>query len=799
MGVIAFLVRAEARRRWRTLLVLALLLGVVGGTSIAAAAGARRTGSAYERLLRATSAEDVLVNPDDGFADFDAIEALPQVVRACRAAGAPAALAGPDGEPDFTTPYLPFVSDGHCMVDLSGPARVRGRLPDPTAPHETFLSQPLADDLGAGPGDTLPFLVYTDEQSPPEQVELTVTGTGVYGADALLDPANDATFPVMVLTPAFRERHPFDPEQTFTGSLVQLRRGERDLAAFNAAAVDAAGESLHLEDRWGNERKAARSLEPYSLALWLFAVGVVVAGGGMVLGVLHRTLATARAEQRTLASLGVPPGARGAVPLVLAALVGAVAAATASALAVALSPLSPIGPARDIEPHPGTAADTSVLLVGAIAVLLAAGAVGALVSMELRRAEAQGRAGRMGIVSRVTGWLPVTAAAGARLSAGELGGGRSAARGTALGAALGVVAIITVQLVGSGIGRVVDTPARYGWSWDAMLTVSEATLSDYRPDGGPVLRDALGQLDEMGITDHTTISLGQVDVGGEAVAAVGIGTSTGSPLTPPIVSGRAPSADDELVVGANTLERLGASVGDLTTVSFGSSRRTMRIVGQATFPRLTEYPGAPNTGLGEGAMLRSSALSELTGALPYTSILVEASDAAARRALRDAFSTAPSLDSEAEISLVERPQRPDALYGYESTSEVRQALAYLLGGLTVASVSLGLVAASRAARRELAVLRTVGLTRGQIRSVVHLHGAVVGAVAVCAGVPLGLASGRAAWRAFATHLGVTTDPITPLTAVVSTGGLVVVVCLALTLPVAFAAIRHQPATVLRAE
>jgi predicted lysophospholipase L1 biosynthesis ABC-type transport system permease subunit len=332
-----------------------------------------------------------------------------------------------------------------------------------------------------------------------------------------------------------------------------------------------------------------------------------------------------------------------------------------------------------------------------------------------------------------------------------------------------------------------------------MVSISEASMADYRPGGGPVLQSALAQLDGIGISDRTTISLGQVDVGGEAVAAVGIGESTGSAPTPPIVQGRAPRARDEIVLGANTLQRLGASVGDTTTVSFGSSRQRMRIVGQATFPRLAEYPGAPNTGLGEGALLPSSTLSDLTGALPYTSLLVQVPDAAAGRALRHAYSSAPSLDSEADVSLIERPQRPDALYGYESTATVRRALAYLLGGLTVASVWLGLVAATRAARRELAVLRTIGLTRRQIRSVVHLHGVVVAVTALLVGVPLGLASGRAGWRAFATHLGVATDPVTPAVAVSSTAAFVVAVCVALTIPIAVAAIHHQPAAVLRAE
>src|SRR5947208_9669179 len=53
--------RAELRRRWRAWLVLAALVGFAGGTVIAAATGARRTDTAYDRFLSSQRAVDVLV------------------------------------------------------------------------------------------------------------------------------------------------------------------------------------------------------------------------------------------------------------------------------------------------------------------------------------------------------------------------------------------------------------------------------------------------------------------------------------------------------------------------------------------------------------------------------------------------------------------------------------------------------------------------------------------------------------------------------------------------------------------
>ena len=51
MATVWLLLRADLRRRWRALLGLALILGLAGGVVITAAAGARRTETAYPRLL----------------------------------------------------------------------------------------------------------------------------------------------------------------------------------------------------------------------------------------------------------------------------------------------------------------------------------------------------------------------------------------------------------------------------------------------------------------------------------------------------------------------------------------------------------------------------------------------------------------------------------------------------------------------------------------------------------------------------------------------------------------------------
>ncbi len=82
MTPVALAVRSHLRLRWRTVLALAVIFGLVAGVALTAAAGARRTDDRVSgRLLRWSRASDVLVLPGCvGFGGFyQALGRLPQV------------------------------------------------------------------------------------------------------------------------------------------------------------------------------------------------------------------------------------------------------------------------------------------------------------------------------------------------------------------------------------------------------------------------------------------------------------------------------------------------------------------------------------------------------------------------------------------------------------------------------------------------------------------------------------------------------------------------------------------------
>jgi ABC-type antimicrobial peptide transport system permease subunit len=127
------------------------------------------------------------------------------------------------------------------------------------------------------------------------------------------------------------------------------------------------------------------------------------------------------------------------------------------------------------------------------------------------------------------------------------------------------------------------------------------------------------------------------------------------------------------------------------------------------------------------------------------------------------------------------------------------ALALGLAAAAVLSLALTVLASVRRRRRELALLKTLGMTRRQLRSIVAWQTSIILVVTAVVSVPLGIAAGRWAWEAFADSLGVVPATVIPLPALLigllrllAAGNLLSV------LPASLAA-RIPAAAILRAE
>jgi ABC-type antimicrobial peptide transport system permease subunit len=88
-------------------------------------------------------------------------------------------------------------------------------------------------------------------------------------------------------------------------------------------------------------------------------------------------------------------------------------------------------------------------------------------------------------------------------------------------------------------------------------------------------------------------------------------------------------------------------------------------------------------------------------------------------------------------------------------------------GVAIAAVlalALTILASVRQRRRELALPKSLGMRRRQLRAVVLSQATTILAAATVIGIPSGIAAGRPAWTAFANAIGVIPTPVVPTTA-----------------------------------
>jgi ABC-type antimicrobial peptide transport system permease subunit len=105
----------------------------------------------------------------------------------------------------------------------------------------------------------------------------------------------------------------------------------------------------------------------------------------------------------------------------------------------------------------------------------------------------------------------------------------------------------------------------------------------------------------------------------------------------------------------------------------------------------------------------------------------------------------------------------------------------------------------RRRRRDLAVLKALGLTRAQLQGAVAWEATALAAVALLAGVPAGIIAGRLAWAAFAAEAGVAAGATFDLALVLLTIPATLLLANVIAAWPGRTAARLRPAAVLRAE
>lgn len=815
MGAVWLRLRAELRRQWRGLLALAVLLGVIGGIALTAAAGARRTDTAYPRFLRQSHAADLMVQPAlSGFHGyFRAIGRLPQVTSSASAAFLQMSLPGPGASPfsGLTAEAGPAGGEG---LSLDRVKVLAGRLFNPADPHAVMISQQVADREHLRPGGTLDLIGYPQRDGNPDVKHEVRLAFRVSAVVAFNDQIVAASYPRLLLSPAFartRQAMSFNPAG---GGIYVLLRPRADAAAFTRQATALAAryevgnaQVVHLAITYA---AAQRSIRPQAAALAIFAGLAGLIALAIMGQLLSRQLVLDSAEFPILRALGMSWSGLVVLSLARAAAVTIAGAAIAVGVAIAASPLMPIGPARFAEPDPGVeinlavlgagfvfAAATPLLVVAPAALRAASRAQGAL---GLAEPAAPMRPSRLRPALGLAGSVPGNL--GVRM-AFEPGHGRTAVpvRSAFVGTTVATAAVVAAMVFGASFLALVSTPHLYGQNWPQQLDLQAGSVPE-----------AIGEkmlAHVKGLTGYAGGNNGQVSVaasgsGSTAVPAIGLDQRHGSGFLT-LLAGRAPAGPHEIALGPRTLHTLGMHVGQWVKVGVNGRAAWMRIVGSAVFAAFHAGGGTP-TGLGTGAAVAASVLSQPNP--PYCGppqtcysffLLRYRPGTDLRAAAAQVKSAAARAGCPPGLCLVSSDQRPSDIENYAGVRDTPLVLGAVLALLAVGTLAHVLLTGVQRRRRDLAVLKTLGLLRSQLLRVVCWQASALAAVALLAGLPLGLLAGRWAWRLFAGSAGVGGDAGIPVLLVAAVIPVTLVLANAIAAVPGWTAARIRPALILRSE
>lgn len=279
--------------------------------------------------------------------------------------------------------------------------------------------------------------------------------------------------------------------------------------------------------------------------------------------------------------------------------------------------------------------------------------------------------------------------------------------------------------------------------------------------------------------------------------APGLGFSwTGNDPAWDMVRGRGPTTAGEVAVESATLDKAGLDVGDTTAAVIGGRTSRVAIVGEVRFRSETLF-GATAVLVDQGTARRLFAPDGLV-----RSISVTATSGVDQSQLRDAVARVlPDgvvAVTGAKVQAENKAALQDGLGFFSTFLLVFAGVALFVGAFIIVN-TFSMLIGQRA--RELALLRALGSSRGQVLRVVLGEAAIVGVVGSALGILLGALVAMGAKAAMSGFLGVdigSSLPVTANTIVVSLGVGTVVTVLAALLPARRAA-HTAPVAAMRSD
>jgi predicted lysophospholipase L1 biosynthesis ABC-type transport system permease subunit len=237
------------------------------------------------------------------------------------------------------------------------------------------------------------------------------------------------------------------------------------------------------------------------------------------------------------------------------------------------------------------------------------------------------------------------------------------------------------------------------------------------------------------------------------------------------------------------MRALRVHIGDDVTVKGPRGAGRYRVVGQALFPQLGQTQQ-----LDDGAAFTADGFAPLFDQNNFYRYLVgRFSTTANRPAIEHALTANPRLTD------ISRPTVALELHRLDLVEWTPLGIATFLCVLALVAVANALVATVRRRRHDLAVLRTLGFQRRQVRATVAWQASTLAGIGILVGIPGGLIVGGLVWRVIATRLGIGSTTVEPAIATLLVVPVTLVVVNLLAWLPARRASRIEPAIALRSE
>jgi FtsX-like permease family len=859
LGLLLLRRRVDLRAQWRSVVVLALVVGIGGGAALAGFAGARRTETALARFL-------TYDRPGDGgflFGNQSQPPAVPGV--------APNSLALapveqrvvdlPQVASYFRAPYLFLATKptGSHVGDLNvlGPADpdlfrsidrpliIAGRLPDPRRSDEAVINDFAAVQSHLHIGSKLRLYSYSYDQiaggaliSATSLPVPSGPSFKVHVVGIIRQPADvSAILPVaakqdvsyegqqnLFTSPAFLPRYaaglgiPVNQIPDINLVSLRLHHGSGDWAAFASAAKAIGHGSITPSpggDVYGARSAAAsaqRGVHVDVVVLLLFAalialITLVFVGQG-----LARQVSAAGGDFVIMRQLGATRRQLVLLVMARAAVIAIAGGALALVLAYALSAFTPVGLARQAEITPGANFDAVLLVPGVVALAALVLALSALPAWRVSRSRAETsrlateRPSSRLAQSLARGGAPASAVIGVRFGF-ERGQGRTAVPVVAAftAAVVAVGALVAAVTFGSSLDHMVSSPQSQGWNWDAVVG-DPNDFNDHEQQMGTLLGH------NHLIAAYSAVAMlagpgqGIVEIDSKPVQSMlAIDQLKGS-VHPPLLQGHAPRGLGEIALAPGTMQALHQRIGGLVHMNTPVGTLALRIVGEFVAPA---FGNIVTDGVGDGAWIDGGAVRQVQSELVGNGPSGSGSGSGLPQTVFSMFFVryAPGVPASAAYSSLQSDFGPVVLTELPSSDALnlqsvdRLPLFFSLLGVLIGVITVGntLITSVRRRRRDLAVLKTIGLVRSQVAAIVGWQIVSYMIVAVAVGIPLGLIVGRWIWSLVSDSIDAVSPVLVPLAAPLVVGLGTFAIGLAIAAFPAWSAARVKPAVVMRTE